>query len=87
MFDYDAYSHIPKDKRSKLDQKGLKCKLNGYSETQKGFRLYDPLSGKRKISRDVIFNENLNNTPTYSQPCNDTSDVGVLIDIREVGDA
>lgn len=55
IFGCDAYSHISKDERSKLDPKGLKCKFVGYSETQKGFRLYDPSSGKVKISRDVQF--------------------------------
>jgi hypothetical protein len=35
----------------------------------------------------VIFHENLNNPPIFPQPCNDVSDVDVLSDIREVGDA
>jgi hypothetical protein len=43
-------------------------------------------NGKIKISRDRIFNENLNNFHIFPQPCN-YSDVGVLSDIREVGDA
>lgn len=37
IFGCDAYSHIPKDERSKLDPKGLKCQFVGYSETQKVF--------------------------------------------------
>ena len=52
-----AYMHIPKTDSSKLDSKSLKCKLVGYSDTQKAFRLLDPVSKKVKISRDVIFDE------------------------------
>lgn len=49
--------HIPKDERSKLDSKSLKCVFVGYCKTQKAFRLYDPSTKKIKISRDVIFDE------------------------------
>jgi hypothetical protein len=59
VFGCDAYAHIPKDERTKLDPKGVKCNFVGYSETQKAFRLWDSSSGKIKISRDVIFNESI----------------------------
>jgi hypothetical protein len=42
---------------------------------------------KIKISRDGIFNENLNNTHIFTQPFNNVSDVGVLSDIREFDNA
>jgi hypothetical protein len=50
-------SLIPSDERSKLDPKEIKCFFVGYAETQEGFRLYEPISRKVKISRDVIFHE------------------------------
>ena len=57
IFRSTAHMHVPKDERSKLDSKSLKCRFIGYSETQKAFRLFDPSSNKVKISRDVIFRE------------------------------
>lgn len=57
IFGSTIHMHIPKDERSKLDSKNLKCRFVGYCETQKVFRLFDPLSKKVKISRDVIFRE------------------------------
>ena len=54
----DAYAHIPKDERSKLDSKARKCILLGYSQETKGYRLYDPIRQKVLYSRDVQFNEN-----------------------------
>ena len=57
IFGSTAHMHVPKDERSKLDSKSLKCRFIGYSETQKAFRLFDPSSKKAKISRDVIFRE------------------------------
>lgn len=58
-FGCDAYVHIPKEIRQKLDSKSKVCKLLGYSETTKGYRLFDPKSNKIITSRDVIFNEKI----------------------------
>ncbi|KAF2320696.1 hypothetical protein GH714_030132 [Hevea brasiliensis] len=43
--------------RSKLDEKSEKCIFIGYSPHSKAYRLYNPISGKVIISRDVVFNE------------------------------
>ena len=40
VFGLVAYSHIPKDKRMKLDSKVKKCIFLGYCENGKGYRLY-----------------------------------------------
>ena len=58
VFGCDAYVHVPKDERKKLDPKTNRCVLVGYGETTKAYRLYDPESGKIIFSRDVVFNEN-----------------------------
>ena len=57
IFGCQAFVHVPKDERKKLDSKSRKCVLMGYGTTTKGYRLYDPLKKKVVFSRDVIFNE------------------------------
>ncbi|MCP4491938.1 MAG: DDE-type integrase/transposase/recombinase [Gammaproteobacteria bacterium] len=57
IFGCNAYAHIPKDERKKLDPKSRKCRFLGYSTSSKGYRLYD-FERKRVIeNRDVIFDE------------------------------
>ena len=57
VFGCDAYAHVPKDERSKLDSKARKCILLGYGQETKGYRLYDFARQKVLYSRDVHFNE------------------------------
>ena len=52
-----SHAHVPDNKRTKLDSQSLKCVLLGISKESKAYRLYDPLSQKIIISRDVIFKE------------------------------
>ena len=52
-----AYAHVPKEIRTKLDDKAVKCIFVGYSKESKGYRLYNPVSKKVLTSRDVIFDE------------------------------
>lgn len=59
MFGCEAFMHIPHDERSKFSPKVRKCKFVGYCETQKGFRLWDPESRRIRVSRDVIFHEDV----------------------------
>jgi len=57
-FGCDAYVHIPKKKRSKLDVKNQKCILVGYNDNHvKAYRLYNPFSKIVIINKDVIFHE------------------------------
>ena len=49
---------MPERNRKKLDDKSFKCVLLGISEESKAYRLYDPVSKKIVVSRDVIFEEN-----------------------------
>lgn len=57
VFGCKAMSHVPKEKRSKFDPKSKSCIFVGYSSSTKGFRLYDPVSCKFLVSRDVKFFE------------------------------
>ena len=52
-----AFMHVPKEHRSKLDNKATPCVLVGYSDEEFGYGLWD--LEKRKIvrSRDVVFHE------------------------------
>jgi hypothetical protein len=63
IFGTISYIHIPKAERRKLDSKSLKCYFVGYSPTQKAYRFWDPVSRRIKISRDVIFDEQLHDVP------------------------
>lgn len=57
VFGCDAYSHVPRDERGKLDSKTKKCWMLGYGSTTKGYRLYDRNRKKVFYSRDVAFDE------------------------------
>lgn len=57
VFGSTVYTHIPKEKRKKLDKKAEKCIFVGYSENVKGYRVYNPENRCVKLVRDVYFNE------------------------------
>ena len=62
IFGSNVFVHVPKEERSKFEPKSIKCIHVGYSETQKAFRVFDPVARKVRVSRDVIFVEDT--TPT-----------------------
>ena len=55
FFCCDAYVHVPKEKRSKLDNKDEKCIFIGYKDGMKGYKLWNPITKKTVYSRDVVF--------------------------------
>ncbi|CAL8103863.1 unnamed protein product [Prunus armeniaca] len=57
IFGCIAYARIPDEKRNKLDDKGERCVFLGISEVSKAYKLFNPLSKKIIISRDVVFDE------------------------------
>ena len=57
VFGCVSHVHVPDNKRVKLDAKSFKCVLLGVSEESKAYRLFDPISKKIIISRDVVFEE------------------------------
>ena len=57
VFGCEAFMHIDKSLRSKLESKSRKCFFIGYGEGDFGYRLWDPEDSKIFRSRDVIFNE------------------------------
>ena len=54
IFGCVAYAQVPEVKRKKLDNHGEKCIFIGYSEESKAYKLYNPLTKKLVVSRDVV---------------------------------
>ena len=59
VFGCVCYVHNPKHKQNKWNAKALKCVFLGYSTTQKGYKVYHPLTWKYIVSKDVLFEEKL----------------------------
>ena len=57
VFGCKAFAQVPKEQRSKLDDKAFPCILVGYGNEEFGYRLWDPVKKKIFRSRDVIFYE------------------------------
>ncbi|CAL8156615.1 unnamed protein product [Prunus armeniaca] len=55
VFGCIAYERIPDEKRKKLDDKGERCVFLGISEVSKAYKLFNHVSKKIIISRDVVF--------------------------------
>jgi hypothetical protein len=53
----DAYAHNTGPQQGKLAPRAERLKLVGYSEESKGYRLFDPITKRISISRDVLFDE------------------------------
>ncbi|KAE9166343.1 hypothetical protein PF005_g29233 [Phytophthora fragariae] len=52
-----GYGHIPDEKRRKLDAKAFKCRVLGYEDGVKGYRVLHVATGQVKIVRTVKFME------------------------------
>ena len=57
VFGCDAYVHVPKEKRTKLESKSEKCIFIGYKDGLKGYKLWNPVTRKVVYSQDVVFRE------------------------------
>lgn len=57
VFGCIAYAHVPDEKRKKLDDKAEKCVFLGVSEHSKAYKLFNPLTQRVLVSRDVTFDE------------------------------
>jgi hypothetical protein len=56
-FGCEAFVHIDKENRTKLEAKSKKCNFIGYGVNDFVYRLWDYENNKIIRSRDVIFNE------------------------------
>jgi hypothetical protein len=59
IFGCPVYSHIPKDKRNKLEPSGKKGIFMGYSDSSKAYRIYILEQHKIEVRRDITFNERM----------------------------
>ena len=57
VFGCVSYVHSHHLSPDKLSVKALKCVFVGYSNTQKGYKFYHPLTRRVIITKDIIFNE------------------------------
>ena len=57
IFGYIAYAQVLKVKMKKLGDHGEICIFIGYSEKSMAYKLYNPLTRKLMVSRNIIFNE------------------------------
>jgi hypothetical protein len=57
VFGYDAFVHVPKEKRNELENKAMKFIFINYKDGTKGYKLGDLLLRKIVYIRDVIFTE------------------------------
>ena len=57
FFGCDAYVHVPKEKRIKLDNKAEKCIFIGYKDGMKGYKIWNRITKKTIYSRYVVFRE------------------------------
>jgi hypothetical protein len=57
VFGCDSYVHVPKENRSKMDNKSEKCIFIGYKDGVKGYNLWNPETMKIVYSQDVVFRE------------------------------
>ena len=56
-FGCDSFLHVPKEKRSKLDNKEKKCIFVVYKDGVKGYKLWNPITSKIVYNRYVVFKE------------------------------
>ena len=57
VFGCDAYVHVPKDKRTKLDNESERCIFIGYKDGLKGYKLWNSEARKVVYSGYVVFIE------------------------------
>ena len=59
VFGCRLYVHIPKDERSKLDDKAKECIFLGYGHEEFGYRLWDLVARKLIRSRDMFLEDQI----------------------------
>jgi hypothetical protein len=52
-----SFVHVPVEMRRKLDDKSERCIFVGYNEESRALKLYNPITQKYVINRDVQFKE------------------------------
>jgi hypothetical protein len=72
IFGCEAYIHVPKAKLMKLESKTHPGMFLGYLDESKAYHIWDKVTKRVSVTRDVIFHENTtspistSSTPTYT---------------------
>lgn len=74
IFGSEAYVNVPKQFLTKLDPRAKKMILVGYESSSSNYRVFDPVTKKITVSRDVTFRETIG--PALSEK---EGEMGVLI--------
>ena len=78
-----TFSHVPSEKRTKLDPTAQQGILVRYSEVSKSYRIYIPSLRRVEVSRDVIFEEDRAFRRSLESRINVEDDAEAPIDVSE----
>lgn len=84
IFGSTVMTHIPKEKRRKWDKKSEKLTLVGFSETTKGYRLYNTKTAQISTSRDVHIYEKERNSDNIDFYVDESSNDNVISETQEL---
>ncbi|GKD19054.1 retrovirus-related pol polyprotein from transposon TNT 1-94, partial [Tanacetum coccineum] len=85
IFGSIAYVHVPSQRRSKLDDRSKKHVFVGYEKQSKGYKLYNPVTRKVVVSRDMEFEEE--GSWDWSIEENERHDFLLVIDEEKTGES
>ena len=74
VFGSIGYAHIPRQKRSKLENTSIKVKMLGYPKDQMGYRVMEVDTGKILVTRSVKWDEDAKIDEEFIQDIEDSED-------------